>query len=136
MATIKLHYSLARAYKVLRAINTSGKLPKDIADLFEAESWDNCREQGLCLQGSWFIPANNPDTNGRLTYVRARIFIGEARGSDQTVVVTDDNPEGIGNKPTHEAWEKGRVYFGEDAIGATVNHIIKEMRRLTKGRVL
>ena len=139
MAHVHLHHSLSRAHNILRALNASGKLPKRVAARFSAETWDNCREQGLCLQGGWFVEADAALELPRfkLQYKTARIFIAEGRGSDMTVIVIDRAPDGVGNVPSDLAWKDDIHFFSDSPQGdrAAITFIAKTMKDLLKGQV-
>lgn len=128
MAHVKLHHSLSRAHKILRAVNALGVSPA-AAKLFSAESWDNCREQGLCLQA--YIMERS---QGKHNLRSMRIFIAEARGSDQTVVVVDDGAWGLNNEPSHEAWENAQ-YFSERRITLAAGYVVSEMEKMAAREV-
>jgi hypothetical protein len=121
---IKLHHSLSRAHKVLRAVNAM-KLPTVIGRRFEAQSWDGCREQGLVLSAILLPPKTEAGPRIR----KVGIFIAEARSSDSTIVVVDDGFEGRpDNKPSIRAWDNGTRYFSPGDIDGAAAFVAKTLR--------
>jgi hypothetical protein len=116
MKAVTLHHSLARAMKLLAMVNKDWKTPVEAT----AYCWDNGREQGLALRVT--------DKTGK----SGTVFVAEARASDETVVVTDPDPEPFNNKPSEEAWTKHRRYFPLVEVTETVRYIRESLRRLVE----
>jgi hypothetical protein len=94
---IQDHYSLKVARDVIRKIDITAKMAK----MIHAESWANCREQGLSL----FVGLG-------LVEEWKRINIAQNRNSDDIVVIVGvPNDFELGNnQPYEETWKNRRLF--------------------------
>jgi hypothetical protein len=120
MAYIRKHYSLAVADLVLRAVNAIG-VSTDAYRTFTAAAWDNGREQGYVLTAIF--------AKGEVR--RVGVFVAQARGSDEILVVVDERLPASGrNEPSDEAWEKGRRFFKEGQTEQAARHVVAAVEKL------
>lgn len=107
------------AQEVLKRVMKANGLPKDV---FFVDTYQNCREAGYCIRGSYYLHENGTAFKGGEIYVA----FSEYRNSDNIVVYIERDYTGNkslyegfhGNIPSEEAYRNSVSFMFGDYDGA------------------